>query len=173
MKIETFLAGIEMVQQQLRVKKEDRWSVEVCGLKFNSFISEFPEVNDAQFFWSCERWIQDYTKTEFTRMPTWQQLMCPLYCVENGRANRSWGFKRDLPAFVAPTPEQKGLLPEHPRSIAGVADPHNADAYQTFKSDLPALPSVTAATGDELTAAEWAAYLRGIAKQQRANGTTN
>ena len=33
----TFLASVELIQQQLRVKRDDRWSETVCKLKFHSF----------------------------------------------------------------------------------------------------------------------------------------
>ena len=93
-------------------------------------MSEFPEVQSHQFFWACERWIQQFSAKDFATFPTWQELMVPLYAVENGRANRSWGFKRDLPSFVAPTASQRAALPKQPRSIAGAADPLNRDAYE-------------------------------------------
>ena len=169
---ETFLAGIEMVQQQLRIKRDDQWSAAVCKLKFASFCAEFPEVNDPQFFWACEQWIQRHSDRDFVRFPTWVELMVPLYASENGKANRSWGFKRDLPQQLKPTAEQIAQLPTRARSIAGAADPHNADAYQRFKSsDKPLLPSVTAATGDGLTPEQWATYLRQLAEE--ADGATD
>lgn len=164
-KPDTFLAGIEMVQQQLRIKRDDQWSPAVCRLKYTSFCNEFPEVNDPQFFWACEQWIQLYSSKDFAKFPTWAELMVPLYATENGRANRSWGFKRDLPELVQPTAQQQSLLPKQARSIAGAADPHNADAYQLFHSTtLPMLPSVTASSGDGLTKEEWASYLRQLAE---------
>ena len=166
---ETFFAGVEMLQQQLRVKRDDQWSAAVCKLKFHSFQSEFPEVSDPQFFWACERWIQEYSSKDFVRMPTWGQLMAPLYATETGQANRSWGFKRDLPAFVSPTSEQKAMLPEKARSIAGAADPQNAAAYVPFEGGGNLLlPSMTAASGDELTNEEWARYLRELARDTNA-----
>ena len=56
--IETFLAVSEMVASQLRIKEADRWSANICKLKFVSFQTEFPEVNDQQFLWAAEQWIQ-------------------------------------------------------------------------------------------------------------------
>ena len=162
----TFLAGVEMIQQQLRVKREDRWSEVVCKLKFHSFQAEFPEVNDAQFFWACEQWVQDASAKDFVRFPVWTELMTCLYATENGHANRSWGFKRQLPQFVAPTEQQKAMLPARARSIAGAADPSNAAAYVPFESGGNLLlPSMTAVTGDELTKEEWAKYLRELAEE--------
>ena len=35
---ETFLAGVEMIQQQLRIKRDDQWSTVVCKLKYTSFL---------------------------------------------------------------------------------------------------------------------------------------
>jgi hypothetical protein len=167
----TFLAGVELIQQQLRVKREDRWSDVVCKLKFHSFQSEFPEVNDAQFFWACEQWVQAYSHKDFSRFPVWAELMTSLYATENGKANRSWGFKRELPPFVAPTDEQKTLLPGKPRSIAGAADPTNTDAYVPFEAEAhPLLPPVV--DNDEgISREEWAQYLRHLAEE--VNGTTD
>ena len=90
---ETFFAGIQMIQQQLRIKRDDHWSTAVCKLKYTSFRSEFPEVNDPQFFWACEQWIQQFSAKDFATMPTWRELMVPLYACENGQANRSWGIQ--------------------------------------------------------------------------------
>ena len=90
---ETFLEGVEMIQQQLRIKREDHWSQAVCKLKFVSFKSEFPEVNDSQFCWACEQWIQQHSNQDYVTFPLWRELMTPLYAAENGQANRSWGFK--------------------------------------------------------------------------------
>lgn len=160
---ETFLAGVEMIQQQLRIKRDDQWSTVVCKLKYTSFLSEFPEVQSHQFFWACERWIQMFSAKDFATFPTWQELMVPLYAAENGKANRSWGFKRDLPAFVSPTESQKALLPERPRSIAGAADPLNRDAYEvviTPRSEPQHLLPQGGLSENGLTAEQWAKYLR-------------
>ena len=162
---ETFLAGVEMVQQQLRIKREDRWSAQVCKLKFVSFQAEFPEVNDPQFFWACEQWIQHHNGKDFPSFPTWKELMTPLYACENGQANRSWGFKRDLPQLVTPSDAQKAVLPGRPRSIAGAVDPHNADAYVPFESGGNLLPPPSEKSDVGLTREEWATYLRHLAEE--------
>ena len=165
--LKTFLSAVEMVQQSLRMKREDFWSPQVCKLKYVSFTSEFPEVNEAQFFWACEQWIQS-SKSEFRCFPTWNQLMGALYNTENGAANRSWGFKRDLPQYLSPTAEQQAMLPAAAVSIAGAADPKNAAAYDHYVSPhAPMLPSVTAATGDG-DAREWAEYLHSLADRADA-----
>ena len=169
---ETFLAAIEMLQQQLRIKRDDHWSPAVCKLKYGSFCSEFPEVNDAQFFWCCEQWIQNFSSRDFAKFPTWGQLMVSLYASENGRANRSWGFKRELPQMVSPSPEQVAMLPGRAKSIAAAADPQNAAAYVPFEAtSFPALPQATSCAGDELSTEEWAAYLRELARE--VDGKTN
>ena len=124
--------GFQIQKDSKKKTAVDQWSTAVCNLKYESFRSEFPEVNDPQFLWACERWIQLYSSKDFAKVPTWAELMVPLYATENGRANRSWGFKRDLPGFAQPTAQQQSLLPTEARSIAAAADPHNADAYQLF-----------------------------------------
>lgn len=160
---ETFLAGVEMIQQQLRIKRDDQWSANVCKLKYTSFLAEFPEVNNVQFFWTCEQWIQQFSAKDFATFPTWSELMVPLYAAENGKANRSWGFKGDLPSFVAPNESQIEALPSQPRSIAGVADPLNRDAYAvviTPRSEPQHLLPEGGLTDNGLTADQWAKYLR-------------
>ncbi len=160
---ETFLAGAEMIQQQLRIKRDDQWSTNVCKLKFSSFKTEFPEVSSIQFFWACEQWIQMFSAKAFATFPTWQELMIPLYAAENGKANRSWGFKRDLPSFVAPTESQRAQLPERPRSIAGAADPMNREAYEVVITPRPEPQHLLPEGGlseNGLTAEQWASYLR-------------
>lgn len=161
---ETFLAVTEMVASHLRLKEADRWSPHVCRLKFHSFTSEFPEVNETQFMWSAEQWIQGLAPG-FTRYPTWKELMAPLYRSENGWANRSWGFRADLPAFVAPTVQQLMLLPKQATSIAPAADATNATAYVPFTTDdHPLLPPAT--EQPLLTEEQWQGYLAS------ADGTT-
>jgi len=158
---ETFLAVAEMVAGHLRIKEADRWSPHICKLKFHSFISEFPEVGEAQFMWAAEQWIQA-CGPGFTRYPTWKELLAPLYRTENGLANRSWGFRSDLPAFLAPTAEQLALLPATPASIAPAADPHNAAAYVPFTAtDHPLLPPAPEEP-PMLTEEQWQAYLQSL-----------
>jgi hypothetical protein len=141
--IETFLAVAEMVAAQLRIKRDDRWSSVICELKFMSFCSEFPEVNDPQFLWSAEQWLQGTAEKEFLRYPTWKELMAPLYRCENGLARRDWGFKDDLPQMCLPTAAQQKLLPPPPGppSVA---------------------PLPPRKTGPGLTAEVWEAHLRTI-----------
>ena len=122
-------------------------------------------MNDAQFFWACEQWVQTHSSKEYARFPVWDELMTSLYAVENGKANRSWGFKRELPKFVVPTDEQKAMLPGKPRSIAGAADPHNSDAYVPFETEShPLLPPLV--DNDQgISREEWAQYLRHLAEE--------
>lgn len=168
--IETFLAVAEMVAAQLRIKEADRWTPQICQLKFLSFTSEFPEVNDRQFLWAAETWLQSTGGREFLRYPTWRELMAPLYRTENGMANRSWGFRPDLPALCAPTQQQQQLLPASPHSISPSPDPHNSDAYVPFTSDeLPCLPPPMD-EGPGLTPQKWADYLTFLAE---LDGTTD
>lgn len=170
--IETFLAVAEMVASQLRIKEADRWSPQICQLKYVSFCSEFPEVSDPQFLWAAEQWLQTTGGREFLRYPTWRELMVPLYRAENGLANRSWGFRPDLPPLCHPTDEQLLLLPGAPRSIAAPPDPTNGDAYVPFMTEeLPCLPP-PADEGPGLTPQKWADYLLFLA-QEDTNGTTD
>ena len=158
--IETFLAVSEMISSQLRLKEADRWSSNICKLKFVSFQTEFPEVNDQQFLWAAEQWIQSTSAQSFVRYPTWKELMAPIYRSENGLANRSWGFKGDLPVMCKPTQEQLTMLPSAPRSIAPSPDPHNAGAYVPFEStNHPVLPP---AETKGLTAEDWANHLESL-----------
>ena len=158
---ETFLAVAEMIAAHLRIKEADRWSPHICRLKFHSFTSEFPEVTEAQFMWASEQWIQALGPG-FTRYPTWRELMAPLYRNENGMANRSWGFKDGLPAFLAPTAEQLAALPSSPQSIAGCPDPENGAAYVPFHTtDHPLLPPASA-EAQGLTEEQWREYLNSL-----------
>lgn len=167
--IETFLAVAEMVAAQLRIKESDRWSPHICQLKYVSFTSEFPEVSDPQFLWAAEQWLQGTGGQEFLRYPTWKELMVPLYRPENGLANRSWGFRSDLPAMCRPTADQLRLLPSAPQSVSAPPDPKNADAYMPFLTDeLPCLPP-PADEGPGLTPKKWADYLMFLAEEE-SNG---
>lgn len=157
--METFLAVTEMVAGHIRIREADRWSVQICRLKFHSFTSEFPEVTETQFLWAAEQWIQALPPG-FTRYPTWKELMAPLYRCENGLANRSWGFKANLPPFLAPTAEQLQLLPSTRQSIAGVPDQGNAAAYEHFTATTRPLLMPSTATG--LTEEQWQAYLQSL-----------
>jgi hypothetical protein len=125
---ETFLAACEMVFSHLRLKEADRWSSHVCRLKFYSFASAFPEVSETQFFWAAEQWIQTTKPETFHRFPTWNELMRSLYRCEGGLANRSWGPRDGLPAFLRFTEDQLLQLPPA-RSVLEPPDPQNAAAY--------------------------------------------
>jgi hypothetical protein len=165
---ETFLAVAEMIAGHLRLKEADRWSAHICRLKFHSFTSEFPEINEPQFMWAAEQWIQATDAGTFLRYPTWGELMAALYRTEAGRANRSWGPREGLPGFVRFKPEQLALLPNTPRSLVAVPDQQNIDAYRTVgrageaeAQGLPLQPVVEPAllTGSGLSDEEWQAYL--------------
>ena len=161
--IETFLAVSEMIASQLRIKDADRWSANICKLKFVSFQNEFPEVNDQQFLWAAEQWVQSTSAQSFIRYPTWRELMAPIYRSENGLANRSWGFKDELPAMCKPTQEQLTLLPSAPKSIAPAPDPHNSGAYVPFVStNHPVLPP---SNPKGLTPEDWAKHLESCAEE--------
>lgn len=155
---ETFLAVTEMVAAHLRVKEIDRWSPHVCKLKFHSFTTEFPEVNETQFMWAAEQWVQN-CGPGFTRYPTWRELMAALYRTENGLANRSWGFRPELPSFVTPTAKQLAMLPTAPASIAAAADPTNAAAYALFASSDQPLLSPARKPSHLLTDEVWQTHL--------------
>lgn len=165
--IETFLAVAEMIAAQLRIKEADRWTPHICQLKFVSFTTEFPEVNDRQFLWSAEQWLQNTGGQDFLRYPTWKELMVPLYRSENGLANRSWGFRETLPPMCQPAAAQLKQLPATPRSIAASPDPHNAAAYVPFTTtELPVLPPPKEDAGG-LTPKQWADYLNFLATEER------
>lgn len=170
---QTFLAVAEMIFGHLRSKESDRWTPHVCRLKFSSFTSEFPEVSETQFMWAAEQWIQN-CGAGFVRFPTWRELMAPLYRTENGLANRSWGFNPALPQFLAPTPEQLAMLPARRASIAGVADQHNAAAYDLFTADHPPILPAAKDEASGLTDELWQGYLEEcrarIAEQEGAGG---
>lgn len=156
---ETFLAVAEMIAAQLRIKEADRWSPHICRLKFHSFTSEFPEINEPQFMWAAEQWIQGLEPDAFKRYPTWKELMKPLYRSENGLANRSWGFRPELPGFCKPNENQLALLPSTPASLATAPDPNNVAAYVPFESGAyPMLPP-TAEETPALTPEKWADYI--------------
>ena len=163
---ETFLAVAEMIAAQLRIKEADRWSPHICRLKFHSFTSEFPEINETQFMWGAEQWIQSLDPSAFKRYPTWKELMSPLYRSENGMANRSWGFREELPAFCAPTASQQAMLPAAPKSLAGAPDLLNAAAYVPFMStEHPLLPPAEE-EAPGLTPERWAEYLKWVANEE-------
>jgi hypothetical protein len=171
--IESFLSVAEMIAAQLRIKEADRWSAQICQLKYVSFLSEFPEVTDRQLLWSAEQWLQGTGGKDFLRYPTWRELMAPLYRSENGLANRTWGFRPDLPAMCKPTADQLRQLPGSPRSLAAAPDPHNAEAYMPFQpACLAALPpGHDEETG--LTMAKWADYLNFLAQEEENREATD
>ena len=138
LKKETFLAVAEMLASHLRLKEADRWSVPICKLKYVSFQSSYPEVNDQQFLWAAEQFVQSTSNDKFLRYPTWNELMSFLYRTENGTPNRSWGFKESLPRSIQPTREQLALMPRESESLhRDTTDPQNQGAYKTFRAALP------------------------------------
>lgn len=158
---ETFFAVAEMVAGHLRLKEADRWSPHVCRLKFHSFTSEFPEVNETQFMWAAEQWIQALPPG-FTRYPTWRELMAPLYRCEAGLANRSWGPREELPAFVRFKPQQLQLLPAQPASVLPPPDALNPEAYTVVSSRQPKLPPAPPEQEQGLSDEEWQTYLKRV-----------
>ena len=165
---ETFLAVAEMIAAHLRIKEADRWSPHICRLKFHSFSSEFPEINEPQFMWAAEQWVQGTEAGSFLRYPTWGELMAPLYRSEGGRANRSWGPREGLPGFVKFKPDQLALLPASPRSLVAPPDQQNLAAYQTVGQAgeaeaqglaLKPIEEQRRLAGSGLSDEEWQAYL--------------
>lgn len=161
--IKVFLTGAEMIFAFVRTRESDRWSEMVCELKFISFRGSFPEVDCAQFLWACERWTQAAAGKEFLRFPAWAELMAPIYGCEGGLANRSFGFKADLPAFLRPTPAQLAMLPQARQSL----QPHQGEAYQVLAPSGRPLVALPAAAPKGLTEEAWQAYLRG---EEEADG---
>lgn len=119
----SFFVGCEVIFSHLRLKESDRWSETVALLKLASFTEAFPEVNDGQFLWACEQWVQGAIGGKFHNFPTWRELMAPLYRRENGLANRSWGFNPSLPPFLQPTAQQLLMLPKARESLLPCEDP--------------------------------------------------
>lgn len=161
--LEVFLTGAEMLFAFVRTRETDRWSVMVCELKFASFRGSFPEVDCAQFLWACEQWIQSSAGKEFLRFPAWGELMAPLYACEGGLANRSFGFRVDLPSFLQPTLLQLAMLPTQRQSL----QPHQGEAYQVLPPSGRPLVALPAAGPKGLTEEAWQAYLRG---EEEADG---
>lgn len=173
--IETFLAVSEMVAGHLRLKDADRWSPHVCKLKFHSFASAYPEVNEMQFMWAAEQWIQSTNPATFHRFPVWSELMAPLYRTEGGMANRSWGFRSDLPDFLKPSADQLAKLPVQRTSILSAPDIQNPAAYVTVGRAgeaeaqglalAPVAPPVLLPAAPSLTDEEWSAYLASLEEE--------
>ena len=165
--IETFLAVSEMLAAFMRLKEADRWTPHICQLKYVSFCSEFPEVNEKQFVWAAEQWLQGTGGKDYLRYPTWRELMAPLYRSENGLANRSWGFRSDLPPMFLPTPDQLAMLPATPTSMTAAPDPQNAGAYRLFDSPHQAAIAPSKDDSRGLTPAKWADYLNFLAEEEQ------
>lgn len=163
---ETFLAVADMIAAQLRIKEADRWSPHICQLKYVSFTTEFPEVSDRQLLWAAEQWLQSTGGRDFLRYPTWRELMSPLYRSENGMANRSWGFRPELPPMCQPSPDQLQLLPSSPQSMAAAPDPQNSQAYMPFEPACVAALPPAQDMGPGLTPAKWADYLNFLAEEE-------
>ena len=167
-----FEHGIRAVTRHIRTRADAEWD-HLDGMhKYLGFTKAFPEVNDDQFVWACEQWIQSTRQGEFLRFPTWAELMVPLYRSENGIANRSWGPRPDLPGPVQFTAEQLDQLPAAVQSVEPYPDPIIARAYERLPRPpghllLPeALPPVQEDDPDDtarLTDAKWQAHLQGPA----------
>jgi hypothetical protein len=156
---EAFLAGCELLFAHVRVRESDRWGELACKVKYASFRGAFPEVDREQFLWACEQWIQGTAGQDFLRFPAWAELMTVLYGTEGGLANRSYGFKPTLPAWLQPSPQQLALLPRQPQTLK----PHPGEEYRlvTPAEARPLLPPRREEEG--MTDEQWEAYLRGEA----------
>lgn len=142
----SFLASIQLGYRHLRLKAEDKWTTAECRIKFESFVSSFPECSDEQFIWAMEQWIQSTDSASFLRLPTWDELMRPLYQTVGGKPSRVLGFREDLPETVVPTAQQLLMLPEPPPPPQVAADPPQRTA---LAPDNPSLQDL------------WAGYLEG------------
>jgi hypothetical protein len=157
---EAFLAGCELLMSHVRMRESDRWGELACKVKYASFRGAFPEVDREQFLWACEQWIQETAGQDFLRFPTWTELMATLYGTEAGLANRSYGFKPDLPAWLQPTERQRAMLPRQAKTLR----PHPGPEYQLVPPAgvQPLLPPRREEVG--MTDEQWEAYLRGEEK---------
>jgi hypothetical protein len=121
---QAFFLGCENIFAHLRLKESDRWGEALALAKLASFTASFPEVNDRQFLWVCEEWVQQaYFSKGFRTFPTWAELASPLYRREHGLANRSWGFNPNLPPQLQPTAQQLLMLPGSRQSLLPPAEP--------------------------------------------------
>lgn len=162
-----FVKGCSLIAKHLRTRADAGWDDDDFTLKYVSFSEAFPEVNDRQFLWCCERWIQSQ-RQDFLRFPAWNELMAPLYRCEEGLANRSWGPRQGLPQHLRFSPEQLQLLPQAVRSVLPPPDARNAEAYRiTGRGGAPGpllpeeLPKQLAPGSETLlTDEEWASHLR-------------
>lgn len=168
--IDAFCVVVEMLFSHLRLKDADRWSEDVALLKFQSLAGAWPELSSQQLMWSAEMWIQSTAGKDFLKFPAWAELLAPLYrCDHQGLAVRAAGFRPDLPAGLAPTPQQLALLegaPDPRRLPPPGADPA---AYEVFQAPRPALPPAAGpATPTGLTPELWAQHLQRCKEQQQA-----
>lgn len=178
---DVFAASIKLLESHIRTRESDQLTPLMLELRFQMLQGEYPELGTAQFLWAVEQWVQGTRPDAFLRMPTWAELLMPLYRCENGRPNRSWGFRDDLPQFCRPQPWQLGLLPAAPCSIApplpeGAVNP---GAYRVVgagaaprRSDQPLLPAPEpAAPTVGLSDEQWREYLASrppVASETRA-----
>ena len=93
-----FLSGVEMVQQPLRLKKACKRRRFASSSTCRSSTSSLRSLSTVLL---GLRAVDSGTGRQgLLSRPG--ATMVPLYASENGVANRSWGFKRDLPHYVAP-----------------------------------------------------------------------
>lgn len=169
-----FVKGCALIAKHIRTRADASWDDDDFTLKYVSFSDAFPEVNDRQFLWCCERWIQSQRPQEFLRFPTWNELMAPLYRCEEGLANRSWGPREGLPQHLQFSPEQLQLLPRAVRSVLPPPDPRNTEAYRLTgraRAPGPLLPEADPtllAPGAEtlLTEEQWANHLQKLEERR-------
>ena len=133
---DTFLAIAEMVAAQLRIKEADRWSPQICQLKYISFTSEFPEVSDQQFLWAAEKWLQSQQIVSSCDTRLGRRVdVCHLYRCENGLANRNWGSKMNSPAGSTKARTTGHALPAPPQKPTALP-PAEQPTYQGLTKQI-------------------------------------
>lgn len=167
--LEVFTELIPVLEAHIRTRESEQISPRMLALKFQMLQAEYPELSTPQFAWAVEQWVQHTRPDAFLRMPTWAELLAPLYRCENGRPNRSWGFRDNLPPFCQPQPWQLELMPAATTSVAplltdGVTDPAAYRVVGTAalprRPGQPLLPAPEPEpTSSGLTPEVWAEHL--------------
>ena len=79
LKPEAFVEGLRSIHSAIRTPKSQVPSEISLKAKYQLFITNYPIVGDAQFFYACELFANEVQSREFAKFPSFEELVAPLF----------------------------------------------------------------------------------------------
>ena len=79
LKPEVFIEGLRSIHSAIRTPQKQVPSEISLKAKYQLFITEYPIVGDAQFFYACELFADEVQSREYAKFPSFEELVAPLF----------------------------------------------------------------------------------------------